>query len=123
MQAIQLTVNPNIDPIYWWLTAIALPLWIHAIYWNWRAVRSGVIEGVKLRAATATLAALYLAANCILLFTDISPAAWSDFVRPLMLLSIPIVWAAPAKFSVEMAERIRNADRRAYEKYDGEYHD
>jgi hypothetical protein len=105
-------VNPHIDPVYWWLTAATVPLWVSAVVWNWRAVRGGVLEGVPLRAATGCLATIYLAANLYLLFSDVAPQAWSDLLRGLGLLAIPIVWELPARFSVRMADRIRAADRR-----------
>ena len=111
-------INHNIDPAYWWLTFATVPMWGCAAYWNFRATRYGVTESVRIRAATAVLALIYLTGNLVLLFTDVLPAGWSDVMRGFQLLSIPIVWTAPARFSVQMADRIREADRRVVEKYD-----
>lgn len=114
-------INPNIDdPTYWLLTALTLPLWGWAIRWNIDATLNGVVEGVKMRAATAALAIIYLVANCVLLFSTVSPGAWSDVMRGFQLLTIPIVWVLPARMSVRMADKIRETHRRAIEKYDGE---
>lgn len=110
-------MNPNIDAGYWWLTAITLPLWVSAVWWNLRAVRHGVAEGVRIRAATAVLAAIYLAGNVTLLFTDVNPAAWS--MRGFMLLSIPIVWELPARLSVRMGDRLRDVSSRTVDREEG----
>ena len=114
-------INSNIDPAYWWLTALTLPLWCRAIVWNVRAAHIGVVEGVKIRAATAVLAAIYLTGNLVLLFTDVAPANWSDVMRGFQLLSIPLVWEAPARLSVRMGEKIRETDRKVVDRYDGEF--
>lgn len=113
-------INPNIDPSYWWMTLLALPLWGLAIWWNIDATLRGVAEDVRMRAATATLSVIYLVANCVLLFSTVSPGAWSDVMRGFQLLTIPIVWILPARMSVKTAERIRDTDKRVIEKYDGE---
>jgi hypothetical protein len=113
-------INPNIEPSYWWLTALTLPLWGWAIWWNIDATLRGIVEGVKMRAATSVLSVIYLVANCVLLFSTVSPGAWSDVMRGFQLLTIPIVWVLPARMSVRMADKIRETDRRAIEKYDGE---
>lgn len=113
-----LTINPNIEPVYWWLTAATIPMWVCALYWNVCATHQGVTESVKIRAATSVLAAIYLVGNLVLLFTDVPPGGWSDVMRGFMLLSIPIVWTQPAKFSVRMAHRIRKVDVRSRDLFD-----
>lgn len=105
-------VNENLEATYWWMTALTLPLWLRAIWWNIAAARSGVAELVKLKAATAALALIYFVANCVLLFTDILPGDWSNIMRGFQLLSIPIVWELPGKKSVRLADRIRKTDAR-----------
>jgi hypothetical protein len=110
------TINPHIPAEYWWLTFATLPMWACALWWNIAATRTGVFEGMKIRAATAALALVYLAGNCVLLFSHVNPARWSDVMRGFMLLSIPIVWTAPARLSVRMAHRIREADARVVER-------
>lgn len=113
-------INPNIDPTYWWLSALTLPLWGWAIWWNIDATLRGVAEGVKMRAAMSVLATIHLVASCVLLFSTVKPGAWSDVMRGFQLLTIPIVWVLPARMSVRMADRIREAHKRVIEKYDGE---
>ena len=113
-------MNPNIDTAYWWLTASTVPLWVWAFACNFVAARHGVIEGVKIRAASATLALIYLAATLLLLFSDLDPAGWSDVLRGLQWITIPVVWVAPARWSVRVAERIRETDRKVSDRYDGE---
>lgn len=113
-------INPNIEPVYWWLSALTLPLWALAIWWNADATLNGVAEGVRMRAATTVLSIIYLVANCVLLFSTVKPGAWSDVMRGVQLLTIPIVWVLPARMSVRMADKIRDADRRVVEKCDGE---
>lgn len=113
-------INPNIEPSYWWLTALTLPLWGWATWWNIDATLRGTVEGVKMRAATSVLSVIYLVANSVLLFSTVSPGAWSDVMRGFQLLTIPIVWVLPARMSVRMADKIRETHRRAIEKYDGE---
>ena len=120
MAAVLAVINPNIEPAYWWLSALTLPLWALAIWWNADATLNGVVEGVRMRAATTVLAIIYLVANSVLLFSTVKPGAWSDVMRGVQVLTIPIVWVLPARMSVRMAEKIRNADRRVVEKYDGE---
>jgi hypothetical protein len=110
-------MNPHIDPVYWWLTASTLPLWLAAIWCNVVAVHGGVLEAVKLRAATAMLAVIYFVATVVLLFSDINPAAWSDALRGLQWLTLPIVWVAPAHMSVRMATKIREADTRLVDRH------
>lgn len=112
-------MNPHIDPSYWWVTFATLPMWACAVWWNVVATKHGVVEGVKLRAATATLAIIYLVGNVVLLFSHVDPRAWSDVMRGFQLLSIPIVWTQPARFSVKMADKIRGADRRTRERLNG----
>ena len=113
--------NPSIDPVYWWLTALTLPLWLHALVWNVRATRHGVLEGVRMRAATAVLSVVYLVGNAVLLFTDVDPARWSDVMRGFMVLSIPIVWSLPAMLSVRMAHLIRATDAKLVERHDRDH--
>lgn len=120
MMVVLAVINPNIEPVYWWLSALTLPLWALAIWWNADATLNGVVEGVRMRAATTVLSIIYLVANCVLLFSTVKPGAWSDVMRGFQLLTIPIVWVLPARMSVRMAEKIRGADRRVVEKYDGE---
>lgn len=109
-------INPNIDAAYWWLTFATVPMWGCALWWNIKAVKLGVVEGVRIRAATATLVLIYLVGQCVLLFSTVDPAGWSDVMRGFQLLSIPVVWTAPARMSVQMADRIREAARRAHER-------
>lgn len=109
-------INENLEPAYWWLTAISLPLWLRAIWWNVAAAHGGVAELVKLKAATAVLAIIYFVANCVLLFTNIFPGDWSNVMRGFQLLAIPIVWELPGKKSVRLADRIRKTDARLVEK-------
>lgn len=109
-------INPNIDAAYWWLTFATVPMWGCALWWNVKAAKLGVVEGVKIRAATSVLALIYLVGQCVLLFSTVNPAAWSDVMRGFQLLSIPIVWTAPARMSVQMADRIRDAAKRAQER-------
>lgn len=111
-------INPNIDPAYWWPTAATLPLWCRALWWNVKASRFGIVEGVRLRTATAALALIYLLANAYLLFSTVSPAAWSDVMRGFQMLTIPIVWELPARLSVRMGDRIREVDRKVVIRYD-----
>jgi hypothetical protein len=111
-------MNPHIEAVYWWLTAATLPLWGLAIFWNVAAAMCGVAEAVKVRAASAALAIVYFAANVVLLFTHVNPARWSDLMRGVAILAIPIVWVIPARLSVKMAQRIRNADLRLRERHD-----
>lgn len=113
-------INPNIEPVYWWLSALTLPMWAWAIWWNADATLNGVVEGVKMRAATTVLSVIYLVSNCVLLFSTVLPSDWSDVMRGFQLLTIPIVWVLPARMSVRMADKIREADKRVVEKYDGE---
>ena len=110
-------MNPHIDAVYWWLTAVTLPLWLAAIWCNVAAVRHGVLEAVKLRAATAVLAAIYFVGTTVLLFTDVNPASWSDVLRGVQILSVPIAWVLPARMSVQMARTIREADARLIERH------
>lgn len=113
-------INPNIEPTYWWMTFATLPLWGWAIWWNVDATLNGVAEGVKMWAATSVLAIIYFVANCVLLFSTVAPGDWSDVMRGSQLLTIPIVWVLPARMSVRMADKIREADKRVIEKFDGD---
>ena len=110
-------MNPHIDPVYWWLTFATLPLWLAAIWCNVVAVHGGVLETVKLRAATAMLACIYFVANVVLLFSNINPATWSDLLRGIGVLAVPIVWVLPARMSVRMALKIREADSRLVDRH------
>jgi hypothetical protein len=107
-------LNPHIEPAYWWLTAITVPLWALAVFWNVAAARCGVAEGVRLRAATAALALVYMAANITLLFSTVNPARWSDLLRGVSIAALPVVWIQPARLSVRMARKIREADARLH---------
>lgn len=110
-------MNPHIDPVYWWLTASTLPLWLVAIWSNVVAVHGGVLESVKTRAATAALACIYFVATVVLLFSTINPADWSDLLRGLQWLTLPIVWIVPARLSVQMARKIREVDARLVDRH------
>jgi hypothetical protein len=110
-------MNPHIDPVYWWLTFATLPLWLAAVWCNVDAVRHGVLEAVKVRAATAALALIYFVANVVLLFSHVNPATWSDLLRGVGTLAIPIVWVAPARMSVRIGAKIRDADARLVERH------
>jgi hypothetical protein len=53
----------------------------------------------------------------VLLFSNINPATWSDLLRGIGVLAVPIVWVLPARMSVRMASKIREADSRLVDRH------
>jgi hypothetical protein len=105
-------INRNIDPSFWWLTALTLPLWLAAVGVNIHAARHGIVELARVRAATAMLALIYFVAQCVLLFSTVQTATWSDIMRGVQFVTIPVVWILPAAMSLKMARRVRETDRK-----------
>lgn len=113
-------MNPHIDPVYWWLTALTLPLWLHALWWNVAATRHGVLETVRMRAATSMLALIYFVGACVLLFSNVNPARWSDVMRGVGVIALPVVWSLPAMLSVRMGDKIRATNKKIIDRHDME---
>ena len=78
-----------------------------ATWHNWQAFRVGFAEVKAPFAATAVLAAIYSASYAVLLFTDVDPSHWTQAIRPVTLVTWPIVWSWPAIRAVRTARRIR----------------
>ena len=68
----------------------------YACFTLWRASQEGLPGVRRLYAAMASLAAVYAVGYLPVIVGMVEPASWSAFFRPISLLSIWVVWVAPA---------------------------
>lgn len=76
----------------------------YAIYWNFRADETGIL--FQTRVTVALMGIIYVIAYGILLFSEVTPGAWSSTLRMFALLSWYFVWSVPAKQSLKAQERL-----------------
>lgn len=69
------------------LAAVAVNLW---------AVKTGPPAMARMWASVAALAAVYVAAYTVLVFSDLTPQVWSSYMRGVSLIAWPLVWVQSA---------------------------
>ena len=82
---------------------------IYAVYWTWRGAREAVAAMRPVYAAVCTLAFLYLLSYSFIIFTNVDELKWSYWVRGLAIVAWVVVWAAPARRSIKIANELNKA--------------
>lgn len=82
---------------------------IYAVYWTWRGAREAVAAMRPVYAAVCTLAFLYLLSYLFIIFTNVDELKWSYWVRGLVIVAWVVVWAAPARRSIKIANELNKA--------------
>lgn len=88
---------------------------IYAIYWTWRAAREAVAAMRPVYAAVCALAVLYLISYLVIIFTSVDELRWSYWVRGLAVVAWVVVWAAPARRSIKIADKLNQTVMERFE--------